>query len=124
MCASQEEDRVPVFSHAAFRRRTAGAGLDGGLCDAGRPGKSGQFYRAASTGCDAQPYFRIFNPWLQQQKFDPECHYIYRWIPELKGMSTNIIHNWPIKHLDGLYPKPMVDHARESQIAKERYKNL
>jgi deoxyribodipyrimidine photo-lyase len=85
---------------------------------------NGNWQWAASTGCDAQPYFRIFNPWLQQQKFDPECHYIHRWIPELKGIPTNIIHNWPIKHTDGLYPKPMVDHARESQIAKDRYKNL
>jgi deoxyribodipyrimidine photo-lyase len=85
---------------------------------------NGNWQWAASTGCDAQPYFRIFNPWLQQQKFDPDCQYIYRWIPELEGIATKIIHNWYSKHSSGNYPAPMVDHARESQIAKERYKNL
>jgi deoxyribodipyrimidine photo-lyase len=85
---------------------------------------NGNWQWAASTGCDAQPYFRIFNPWLQQQKFDPECTYIYRWIPELKGFPPNIIHNWHSKNSGNLYPAPMVDHAKESKIAKERYKNL
>jgi deoxyribodipyrimidine photo-lyase len=85
---------------------------------------NGNWQWAASTGCDAQPYFRIFNPWLQQQKFDPECEYIYRWIPELKGIPAKIIHNWHSKHTVGLYPAPIVEHSRESQIAKERYKQL
>lgn len=85
---------------------------------------NGNWQWAASTGCDAQPYFRIFNPWLQQQKFDPDCQYIYRWIPELNGIPATIIHKWYSKHVDAPYPAPMLDHARESQIAKERYKNL
>lgn len=85
---------------------------------------NGNWQWAASTGCDAQPYFRIFNPWLQQQKFDPDCHYIYRWIPELNGVPAKSIHNWHSKHSGTAYPAAMVDHARESQIAKERYKNL
>ncbi|MEQ1486261.1 deoxyribodipyrimidine photo-lyase [Methyloglobulus sp.] len=85
---------------------------------------NGNWQWAASTGCDAQPYFRIFNPWLQQQKFDPDCHYIYRWIPELNGVSAKSIHNWHSKHSGAIYPAPMVDHARESQMTKERCKNL
>lgn len=85
---------------------------------------NGNWQWAASTGCDAQPYFRIFNPWLQQQKFDPDCQYIFRWIPELNGIPTAIIHNWHSKYSAGIYPAPMVDHAHESQIAKERYKNV
>ena len=85
---------------------------------------NGNWQWAASTGCDAQPYFRIFNPWLQQQKFDPDCQYIYRWIPELKGIPVSSIHNWHSKHSVLLYPKPMVDHAWESRVAKVRYNNL
>ena len=45
---------------------------------------NGNWQWAASTGCDAQPYFRIFNPWTQQKKFDPECTYIKKWIAELR----------------------------------------
>ena len=44
---------------------------------------NGNWQWASSTGCDAQPYFRIFNPWRQQERFDPDCHYIRKWIPEL-----------------------------------------
>ena len=84
---------------------------------------NGNWQWAASTGCDAQPYFRIFNPWLQQQKFDPECQYIYRWIPEFKGIPATIIHHWHSKHSGTLYPAPILDHSRESKITKERYKN-
>lgn len=85
---------------------------------------NGNWQWAASTGCDAQPYFRIFNPWLQQQKFDSDCQYIYHWIPELDGIPVKIIHNWHIKSSGIGYPAPMIDHAQESQIAKARYKNL
>ncbi|MBW3019977.1 DNA photolyase family protein, partial [Candidatus Woesearchaeota archaeon] len=45
---------------------------------------NGNWQWAASTGCDAQPYFRIFNPWSQQEKFDRDCEYIKKWVPELK----------------------------------------
>ena len=85
---------------------------------------NGNWQWAASTGCDAQPYFRIFNPWLQQQKFDPDCRYIHRWIPELKNIPVNTIHSWHSNHSGNLYPAPIVDHKRESQITKQRYKVL
>ena len=48
---------------------------------------NGNWQWVASTGCDAQPFFRIFNPWLQQKKFDPNCNYIKKWISELKEVS-------------------------------------
>lgn len=83
---------------------------------------NGNWQWAASTGCDAQPYFRIFNPWTQQQKFDADCQYIYRWIPELKIFTPKIIHQWDKKHSQCHYPAPIIDHARESQITKQRYK--
>ncbi|RIZ64899.1 MAG: deoxyribodipyrimidine photo-lyase [Methylococcales bacterium] len=83
---------------------------------------NGNWQWAASTGCDAQPYFRIFNPWLQQQKFDADCQYIYRWIPELKAYSPKILHQWHKQHQLGLYPAPIVDHSYESQVTKAMYK--
>jgi len=83
---------------------------------------NGNWQWAASTGCDAQPYFRIFNPWLQQQKFDADCEYIYRWIPELKTFSPKIIHQWDKKHSACNYPAPMIDHSLESQKTKAWFK--
>ena len=84
---------------------------------------NGNWQWAASTGCDAQPYFRIFNPWLQQKKFDPDCLYIKRWLPELAGFSTQAIHQSVTKPLLSTYPRPMVDHQLQSQISKEMFYN-
>lgn len=85
---------------------------------------NGNWQWAASTGCDAQPYFRIFNPWLQQQKFDPDCVYIKRWLPELGNMPPKIIHHWyRDASNNGAYPVPMLDHRAQSQYAKALYKN-
>ncbi|MGZ5076618.1 MAG: cryptochrome/photolyase family protein, partial [Methylobacter sp.] len=83
---------------------------------------NGNWQWAASTGCDAQPYFRIFNPWLQQLKFDPDCRYIYRWLPELQAFPPKIIHQWDKKHSACDYPAPIIDHGFESQLSKTRFK--
>lgn len=85
---------------------------------------NGNWQWSASTGCDAQPYFRIFNPWLQQQKFDSDCAYIYRWIPELRAVPAKILHQWDKKHYGNFYPKPIVDHAQESQLTKALFKSM
>lgn len=86
---------------------------------------NGNWQWAASTGCDAQPYFRIFNPWLQQKKFDPNCVYIKRWLPELAHIDAEVIHTL-YRHTGKLtnYSSPLVDHAIESQKAKHMYKTL
>lgn len=81
---------------------------------------NGNWQWAASTGCDAQPYFRIFNPWLQAAKFDPEALYIKRWVPELEICCPKDIHNWyQEKHRQfrTSYPAPCVDHAVEAKLA-------
>ncbi len=87
---------------------------------------NGNWQWSASTGCDAQPYFRIFNPWLQQEKFDAECRYIKHWVPELKSVPAKILHS--LYKQESLrikdYPAPMVSHAVESQKAKSLYKNV
>jgi deoxyribodipyrimidine photo-lyase len=87
---------------------------------------NGNWQWVASTGCDAQPYFRVFNPWLQQKKFDPHCLYIKRWIPELVNIPDKAIHrlNGTKTRLIQNYPCPMVDHKTESQTAKIIFKNL
>lgn len=79
---------------------------------------NGNWQWAASTGCDAQPYFRIFNPWLQQKKFDADCVYIKRWVPELKDVSAAVIHAWHLNQVACDYPAPMVDHGVRSQQTK------
>jgi deoxyribodipyrimidine photo-lyase len=83
---------------------------------------NGNWQWAASTGCDAQPYFRIFNPWLQQQKFDPAGAYLYRWLPEIKGIAIKALHQWYKKQVECDYPAPMVNHDEESRLAKQRFK--
>lgn len=85
---------------------------------------NGNWQWVASTGCDAQPYFRIFNPWLQQKRFDPECLYIKRWIPELSHLSPADIHKLDKRGGTGSYPAPMVDHGREKNVAERMFSVL
>ena len=80
---------------------------------------NGNWQWAASTGCDAQPYFRIFNPWTQQKKFDSDSVYIKKWIPELKKLSTKEINSLDQKWPENLsYPKPIVKHKEAATEAK------
>lgn len=84
---------------------------------------NGSWQWAASTGCDAQPYFRIFNPWLQQKKFDPSAQYIKQWVKELENEKPDVIHNgYQGSKINSKYPLPMVEHSVESKIAIERFK--
>lgn len=78
---------------------------------------NGNWQWAASTGCDAQPYFRIFNPWLQQKKFDPEAEYIKTWVPELESFDAKAIHRHAQTPLL-FYPVPIVDHSEAARRAK------
>jgi deoxyribodipyrimidine photo-lyase len=87
---------------------------------------NGNWQWVASTGCDAQPYFRIFNPWNQQKKFDPNCQYIKHWIPELKNLTPKSIHSWEKqkKPSGNDYPIPLVDHTKEAKKALNFYRSL
>lgn len=86
---------------------------------------NGSWQWSASTGCDAQPYFRIFNPWSQQEKFDSDCFYIKKWIPELQNLEPKEIHRlWKEPSLFASdYPRPIVEHKEASTFAKEMFKN-
>jgi deoxyribodipyrimidine photo-lyase len=79
---------------------------------------NGNWQWAASTGCDAQPYFRIFNPWRQQERFDPNCEYIKKWIPKLADLPAKAIHKWALSPSGAEYPSPIVDHRQASHRAK------
>jgi deoxyribodipyrimidine photo-lyase len=76
---------------------------------------------AAGTGTDAAPYFRIFNPQRQGEKFDPDGDYVRRWVPELTDVSAEEIHA-PHARADGPpdYPPPIVDHAAEREESLRR----
>ncbi|MBN1915094.1 MAG: deoxyribodipyrimidine photo-lyase [Parachlamydiales bacterium] len=85
---------------------------------------NGNWQWVASTGCDAQPYFRIFNPWLQQKKFDPQCAYIRQWIKELEAVSSSKIHQWDQPQESDVYRRPILDHAKEATKTVRAYKHL
>ncbi|MBK9531344.1 MAG: deoxyribodipyrimidine photo-lyase [Chitinophagaceae bacterium] len=77
------------------------------LLDFDLAANNGGWQWAAGSGCDAAPYFRIFNPYLQTKKFDPQLEYINKWVPELNEMH---------------YPKPIVDHEFARNRCLEQYK--
>ena len=77
----------------------------------------------AGTGTDAAPYFRIFNPTAQSQRFDPEGEYIRRWVPELGVLHAPQIHE-PGLFRPADYPSPMVEHAIERAEALRRYQHV
>jgi deoxyribodipyrimidine photo-lyase len=78
----------------------------------------------AGTGTDASPFFRVFNPMGQSEKFDPTGEYLRRWIPEIAHLDDKSIHApWTLGLLaPAEYPEPMVDHAVEREEALSRYK--
>ncbi len=92
---------------------------------------NGGWQWAASTGCDAQPYFRIFNPITQSEKFDPDGKFICRYLPELAAVPNKFIHApWKMGRIEqesiGVvigrdYPAPRVDHALAREQTLRRY---
>ncbi|HEY3598185.1 MAG TPA: deoxyribodipyrimidine photo-lyase [Paraburkholderia sp.] len=92
---------------------------------------NGGWQWAASTGCDAQPWFRIFNPVTQSEKFDPQGRFIKRYLPQLEKMPPKWIHapwladdeqltQWGVM-LGENYPRPIVDHAEARQLTLTRF---
>lgn len=85
---------------------------------------NGGWQWSASTGTDAQPYFRVFNPVLQSRKFDAGGDYIRAYVPELAGLSDKDIHApWLSKNPPAHYPAPIVDHAAARARVLETFKN-
>ncbi len=95
------------------------------LVDADAASNNGGWQWAASTGTDAQPYFRIFNPTRQGERYDPEGEFVRRWVGELEGLGPREIHApsaSPLLAAD--YPAPIVDHAERREEALRRYKRV
>lgn len=99
------------------------------LVDGDMAANNGGWQWAASTGTDAQPYFRIFNPTSQGEKFDPAGEYVKRWVPELAQVPANTIHTpWLLSTAErkrlgaDTYPMPIVDHAVQREKALALFK--
>lgn len=103
------------------------------LLDAEPAQNNGNWQWVASTGVDPAPYFRrIFNPVLQQRRFDPAGAYVRRWVPELRAVPDDLLAEpWRMSEAEqraagcrigGDYPAPVVDHAEERRRAMDRYR--
>lgn len=95
------------------------------LVDGDFAANNGGWQWSASTGCDGQPYFRIFNPISQGEKFDSDGTFVRHWVPEIKEVPNKFIHNpWLWSGFNLLdYHKPMVDHKVEREITLRLFKN-
>ncbi|KAF4592268.1 Deoxyribodipyrimidine photo-lyase [Ophiocordyceps camponoti-floridani] len=97
------------------------------LVDGDFASNSGGWGFSASVGVDPQPYFRIFNPLLQSEKFDPSGEYIRKWIPELKDLDNKQIHDpygrgGAVQAKKSGYPKPIVNHSQMRLQTLEKYR--
>ncbi len=94
------------------------------LVDGDPASNNGGWQWAASTGTDAQPWFRIFNPVAQGERFDPDGAYVRRWVPELAAATGRAVHRpWEAPLVAPDYPPPIVDHAERRQLALARYRD-
>jgi deoxyribodipyrimidine photo-lyase len=104
------------------------------LVDADPANNPANWQWVAGSGADAAPYFRIFNPILQGEKFDPEGEYVRQWVPELARLPSKIIHKpWTGKaaqladagvQLGKTYPHPIVDHEKARRRALHNVRSL
>ena len=104
------------------------------LVDGDPASNVGGWQWSASTGTDAQPYFRVFNPRLQSERFDPNGDYIRAWTPELRGVRGKHVHAphemTPLEQrmagcvIGEDYPAPIVDHATQKDEIVRRFKTL
>ncbi|MHA4847198.1 cryptochrome/photolyase family protein [Flavitalea antarctica] len=95
-----------LCKHLLIDWRWGEAYFAGKLLDFDLASNNGGWQWAAGSGCDAAPYFRIFNPYLQTKKFDPEFKYIRKWVPEFEEFN---------------YPKPIIEHEVARQRCLEAY---
>lgn len=78
-------------------------------------------------GADSQPYFRVFNPWIQSKEYDNDALYIKKWIPELRDVPSKSIHRWYsdytlFKNIN--YPPPIVDYNEQKEKVIQMYKHI
>jgi len=124
-----------LCKHLGVDWRWGEAYFAGKLNDFDLAANNGGWQWVAGSGCDAQPYFRLFNPVLQSQKYDPDGKFIHRYVPELAKLEAPNIHApWLTDPIElaaaGLvlgsgasahYPLPIVDHAQAREKTRQRY---
>jgi len=123
-----------LIKHLLIHWREGEAWFWDTLVDADLANNAAGWQWTAGTGADASPYFRIFNPFSQGEKFDPKGDYIRRWVPELAGLPDKVIHRpWEAAAfelstagvaLGKTYPRPIVDHASARARALSTYARL
>ena len=104
------------------------------LVDADSGSNPANWQWVAGSGADAAPYFRVFNPILQGEKFDPGGNYVRRWVPELNNLSAKLVHQpWTATPMEledagiklGIdYPMPIIDHKEGRDRALKAYKTI
>lgn len=104
------------------------------LIDACPANNTASWQWVAGSGADASPYFRIFNPITQSEKFDPNGSYVRRWVPELERLDDRLVHQpWEapalVLHAAGIqlgqgYPHQIVDHHTARQTALDAYETI
>jgi deoxyribodipyrimidine photo-lyase len=104
------------------------------LVDADAGSNPANWQWVAGSGADAAPYFRVFNPVLQGEKFDPDGSYVRRWVPELAELPKKLIHQpWETAPLElagagvtlgKTYPQPIVDHRKGRERALKAYEKV
>jgi deoxyribodipyrimidine photo-lyase len=104
------------------------------LVDADLANNAASWQWVAGSGADAAPYFRIFNPVSQGERYDADGAYVRRWVPELRRLPNSIIHRpWDADaavlreagvDLGGAYPRPIVDHAAARARALQAFASL
>lgn len=97
------------------------------LLDYDPAANNGNWQWMSGGGADSQPYFRIFNPFSQGQRYDKDVTFIKKWVPELKDVESKDIHQWNKKYTSYPnvdYPKPMVDFSTQREKALSLYKDV
>jgi deoxyribodipyrimidine photo-lyase len=85
---------------------------------------NGNWQWISGGGADSQPYFRVFNPWMQAREHDPDCSYIKTWVPELQEVPNKDVFNWDTEwsnYKNVKYPKPIVDYEEQRENIMKLY---
>jgi deoxyribodipyrimidine photo-lyase len=94
------------------------------LVDYDPANNNGGWSWCASTNITSQDWFTCFNPMIQSKKYDKDCEYIKKWVPELKDVKPNDIHKCDIAKYKIDYPKPIVDYVKAKNEGLEMYKKV
>ena len=94
------------------------------LVDADYASNVASWQWVAGTGADAAPYFRIFNPILQGEKFDPESQYTLKYVPEIKHLPNNYIQKPWESNVESDYPDPIIDYRDSRNLSLEKYQSI